>query len=238
MCGLIWGQMNRKVREAFFEVAGPVIPVALLVTFLQLAVVRVPWELFARFGIGVVLVIVGLFLFLVGVRLGLIPVGEYVGAHLPERVRPWLLVAVVLIIGFVATIAEPDVRVLADVIDSVSSGGLASSVLVLIIGAGLGFALALAVLRQITGIPIAIVFGVGWAIVLALFLFVSPEFIAISLDSGWTTTGPLTVPLIMAIGLGVAHTVGKASSLGDGFGLVGIASLGPVLVLAVIGLFA
>ncbi len=230
--------MSRKIRDAFLEVAGPVIPVALLVAFLQLVVVRVPWELFARFGIGVVLVIVGLFLFLVGVRLGLIPVGEYVGAHLPERVPAWLLVGVVLIIGFVATIAEPDVRVLSDVIDSVSSGRLTSSVLVLIIGAGLGFALALAVLRQVTGVPIALVLGVGWAIVLALFLFVAPEFVAISLDSGWSTTGPLTVPLIMAIGLGVAHTVGKASSLGDGFGLIGIASLGPVLVLAIIGLFA
>ncbi len=230
--------MSRKIRDAFLEVAGPVIPVALLVAFLQLVVVRVPGELFARFGIGVVLVIVGLFLFLVGVRLGLIPVGEYVGAHLPERVPAWLLVGVVLIIGFVATIAEPDVRVLSDVIDSVSSGRLTSSVLVLIIGAGLGFTLALAVLRQVTGVPIALVLGVGWAIVLALFLFVAPEFVAISLDSGWSTTGPLTVPLIMAIGLGVAHTVGKASSLGDGFGLIGIASLGPVLVLAIIGLFA
>lgn len=230
--------MSRKIREAFLEVAGPVIPVALLVAFLQLVVVRVPWELFARFGIGVVLVIVGLFLFLVGVRLGLIPVGEYVGAHLPERVPAWLLVGVVLIIGFVATIAEPDVRVLSEVIDSVSSGRLTSSVLVLIIGVGLGFTLALAVLRQVTGVPIALVLGVGWAIVLALFLFVAPEFVAISLDSGWSTTGPLTVPLIMAIGLGVAHTVGKASSLGDGFGLIGIASLGPVLVLAIIGLFA
>ncbi len=230
--------MSRKIREAFLEVAGPVIPVALLVAFLQLVVVRVPWELFARFGIGVVLVIVGLFLFLVGVRLGLIPVGGYVGAHLPERVPAWLLVGVVLIIGFVATIAEPDVRVLSEVIDSVSSGRLTSSVLVLIIGVGLGFTLALAVLRQVTGVPIALVLGVGWAIVLALFLFVAPEFVAISLDSGWSTTGPLTVPLIMAIGLGVAHTVGKASSLGDGFGLIGIASLGPVLVLAIIGLFA
>jgi len=71
-----------------------------------------------------------------------------------------------------------------------------------------------------------------------LFPFVSPEFIAISLDSGATTTGPLTVPLIMAIGLGVARTIGRRSSLEDGFGLIGIASLGPVILLAIIGLFA
>lgn len=230
--------MSRRLREAFFEVAGPVLPVALLVVFLQLVVVRVPSHLFARFGIGVALVIVGLFLFLVGVRLGLIPVGEYVGAHLPERVPPWLLVVVVLILGFVATVAEPDVRVLSGVVDSVTGGWLTSSILVLIIGAGLGFALAVAVLRQIIGTRIGLIFGVGYVVVLALFPFVSPEFIAISLDSGATTTGPLTVPLIMAIGLGVARTIGRRSSLDDGFGLIGIASLGPVILLAIIGLFA
>ncbi|NLV71784.1 MAG: DUF1538 domain-containing protein [Actinobacteria bacterium] len=230
--------MSRRLREAFFEVAGPVLPVALLVVFLQLVVVRVPSHLFARFGIGVALVIVGLFLFLVGVRLGLIPVGEYVGAHLPERVPPWLLVVVVLILGFVATVAEPDVRVLSGVVDSVTGGWLTSSILVLIIGAGLGFALAVAVLRQIIGTRIGLIFGVGYVVVLALFPFVSPEFIAISLDSGATTTGPLTVPLIMAIGLGVARTIGRRSSLEDGFGLIGIASLGPVILLAIIGLFA
>ena len=230
--------MSKRLREAFFEVAGPVLPVALVVVILQLLVVRVPTHLFMRFGIGVVLVIVGLFLFLVGVRMGLIPVGEYVGSHLPERVPAWMLVVVVLILGFVATVAEPDVRVLSDVIDSVSSGWLTSSVLVLVIGAGLGLALAGAVLRQILGTRMALIFGVGYAIVLALFPFVDPEFIAIALDSGATTTGPLTVPLIMAIGLGVARTVAKRNSLEDGFGLVGIASLGPVFVLTIIGLFA
>lgn len=230
--------MARKLREAFFEVVGPVLPVALVVVFLQLVVVRVPSHLFARFGIGVVLVIVGLFLFLVGVRMGLIPVGEYVGAHLPERVPPWLLVGVVLVLGFVATIAEPDVRVLSDVIGSVSSGWLGAYALILVIGAGLGLALAGAVVRQVLGIRIGLILGIGYAFVLALFPFVSEEFIAVSLDSGATTTGPLTVPLIMAIGLGVARTVARRNSLEDGFGLIGIASLGPVVVLTIIGLFA
>ncbi len=230
--------MGKKIREAFFEVVGPVLPVALLVVFLQLVVVRVPPHLFARFGIGVVLVIIGLFLFLVGVRMGLIPVGEYIGAHLPGRVRPWLLVGVVLVLGFVATVAEPDVRVLSDVIDSVSSGWLSRLALIMIIGAGLALALAGAVVRQIFRVRIALVFGLGYGLALCLFPFVSQEFIAVSLDSGATTTGPLTVPLIMALGLGVARTIVGRTSLEDGFGLVGIASLGPVLLLIIIGLFA
>lgn len=230
--------MSKRLREAFFEVAGPVLPVALLVVFLQLVVVRVPWDLFARFGIGVVLVVVGLFLFLVGVRMGLIPLGEHIGGHLPARVRPWLLVAVVFVLGFVATVAEPDVRVLSGVIGEVSGGWLSNTVLIAIIGVGLGLALAGAVLRQVLGIRMAFVLGGGYVLVLAIFPFVTQKYIAVALDSGATTTGPLTVPLIMAIGLGVAATVAGKRSLEDSFGLIGIASLGPVVLLTIIGLFA
>ncbi len=230
--------MGRKIREAFFEVVGPVLPVALLVVFLQLVIVKVPGHLFARFCIGVALVIAGLFLFLLGVRLGLIPAGEHIGANLPGRVRTWILVLVVMVLGFVATVAEPDVRVLSDVIDSVSSGWLGSTALILTIGAGLGLALAAAVLRQIIGLRISVVLSAGYAIALVIFLFISPEFIAVSLDAGATTTGPITVPLILALGLGVARTVARAGSREEGFGLIGVASLGPVLLLALIGLFA
>lgn len=227
----------RKLREAFLEVAGPILPVALLVVFLQLAVVDVSGRLFARFLIGVVLVVVGLFLFLTGVNMGLIPVGEYIGAHLPERVKPWVLVVVVFMVGLVSTIAEPDVRVLSSVIESVTSGWPDAFALILIIGLGLGLALAVAVVRAILGVRLAVVLGVGYALVLALFPFVSPTFVAIALDSGATTTGPLTVPLIMAIGLGASRAIVGRSSLADGFGLIGVASLGPVILLVLVGLF-
>jgi len=229
--------VGRRLREAFMEVAGPVLPVAVVVVFLQLVVVKAPGHLFARFGAGVALVIVGLFLFLVGVRMGLIPVGEYIGARLPGMVRTSLLVAVVFALGFVATVAEPDVRVLSDVVGDVSGGRLGTTALVLVIGIGLGIALAGAVIRQILETRLALVFSVGYAMALTLFLFISQEFIAISLDSGATTTGPLTVPLILSIGLGVARNIAKRNSLEDGFGLVGIASLGPVLLLAIVALF-
>ncbi len=228
----------KKLRESFFEVAGPVLPVAILIVVLQLLAVKAPGHLFTRFGIGVALVIAGLFLFLLGVRMGLLPVGEYVGSHLPERVKPWLLAVVVFLMGTVATIAEPDVRVLAAVIADVTGGSMGGTTLILVIGAGLGFALALAVIRQIAGIRLALIFGVGYSLVLALFPFISPTLVAVSLDSGATTTGPLTVPLIMAIGLGVARTLVGRIGIEDGFGLVGIASLGPVVLLVLVGLFA
>lgn len=227
----------KKLRESFFEVAGPVLPVAILIVILQLLAVRAPGHIFARFGIGVALVVVGLFFFLLGVRMGLLPVGEYIGSHLPERVKPWLLAVVVFLMGTVATIADPDVRVLAALITDVTEGSMGGTTLILVIGAGLGLALALAVIRQILGIRPALIFGVGYLLILALFPFVSPTTIAVSLDSGSTTTGPLVVPLIMAIGLGVARTLMGRGRIEDGFGLVGIASMGPAVLLILVSLF-
>lgn len=230
--------MKRRIREAFLEVVGPVLPVTALVVFLQLAVVRVSAALFLRFGIGVVLIIVGLFLFLLGVRIGLIPLGEHIGSHLPERVGPWLLAGLTLVLGFAATIAEPDVRVLSGVVGDVTEGRLQDTVLIVIIAAGLGLALTGAVVRQIVQARVAVVLGGAYAVALAVMPFVPQQYIAIALDSGATTTGPLTVPIIMALGLGVARTLVGRNTLEEGFGLIGIASVGPVLVLLIIGLFA
>ena len=228
--------MQRRVRAIFTEVAGPVLPVVLVVVILQLAVVRVPNEIFFRFGVGVVLVLVGLFLFLLGAQLGLIPVGEYVGSHLPGRVRPWTMLVVVLLMGFVFTLAEPDVRVLAGSVDDVTAGSIPGNLFLLLVSVGLALALAGGVLRQLVRVRLALVFGFGYGIALMMLPFVSPQYVALAFDSGSTTTGSLSVPLILALGVGVARVTGD-SSIEAGFGLVGVASLGPVVLLSIVGLF-
>lgn len=229
--------MRSRLWKTLLEVAQPVLPVAGLIAFLQLVVVRLPWDLFARFGIGVVLVIIGFSLFLLGVRLGLLPLGEYVGSHLPGRVSVWIMVLVVLVLGFVATLAEPDVRVLAESVETAGSP-IGRFAFILVVSAGLGLALAIAVLRQLTGVKMAYIFGLGYGAVLLMLPFSSRTFVALAFDAGSTTTGSLSVPLILALGLGVARTLGGRGSLGQGFGLVGIASMGPVILLTIIGLFA
>jgi len=228
--------VQRRVRAIFTEVAGPVLPVVLVVVILQLAVVRVPNEIFLRFGVGVVLVLVGLFLFLLGAQLGLIPVGEYVGSHLPGRVRPWTMLVVVLLMGFVFTLAEPDVRVLAGSVDDVTAGSIPGNLFLLLVSVGLALALAGGVLRQLVRVRLALIFGFGYGIALMMLPFVSPQYVALAFDSGSTTTGSLSVPLILALGVGVARVTGD-SSIEAGFGLVGVASLGPVVLLSIVGLF-
>lgn len=228
----------RRISRALAEVASPILPVAALITLLQLVVVRAPVYLFIRFAFGVVLVILGFSLFLLGVRVGLLRAGEHVGANLPARVRVWVLLVVVGVLGFVATIAEPDVRVLGRAVEEVSAGSLDANVFILVVSLALGVALAGAILRQMTNVRLAVVIGLGYGLVLAVLPFVSPNFLALAFDAGSTTTGSLSVPLILALGLGVARTVVGRNTLADGFGLVGLASLGPVVVLALMGLFA
>ncbi len=228
--------MLRRVRAMFMEVAGPVLPVALVVVVLQLTVIKTPSELFVRFALGVVLVLAGLFLFMLGAQLGLIPVGEYVGSHLPARVRPWTMLVVVFLMGFVFTLAEPDVRVLAGSVDEVTEGSVPGNLFLLLISLGLALALAGGALRRLVRVRSALVFGLGYGVSLMMLPFVSPQYVALAFDSGSTTTGSLSVPLILALGVGVARVTGE-SSIEAGFGLVGIASLGPVVLLSILGLF-
>lgn len=218
------------------EVVGPVLPLALVVALLQVTVVKAPGALFARFGLGVVLVMVGLFLFLLGVKIGILPVGEYLGSHLPVRAGLPLMVGVALVLGFTSTVAEPDVRVLGLAVEQVTDGSIGSNSFILLVSLGLAVAFAGAIVRQLTKVRLALVLGLGYGLVLMLLPFVSPQYVALALDSGSTTTGSLSVPLILAMGIGVAR-VTASSALEEGFGLIGIASMGPVLLLTIVGVF-
>jgi len=136
----------------------------------------------------------------------------------------------------VATVAEPDVRVLAHQVDIVSEGQIGKTPLILTVALGIGFFVAMAVLRIILGLPIAYVLGGGYLLVLVLSLFTPPDFVPIAFDAGGVTTGPVTVPFILALGIGTASVLGGKSSIADGFGLVGLASIGPVIGVMLLGL--
>ena len=146
------------------------------------------------------------------------------------------MLVVVLLMGFVFTLAEPDVRVLAGSVDDVTAGSIPGNLFLLLVSVGLALALAGGVLRQLVRVRLALIFGFGYGIALMMLPFVSPQYVALAFDSGSTTTGSLSVPLILALGVGVARVTGD-SSIEAAFGLVGVASLGPVVLLSIVGLF-
>ncbi|WP_017754140.1 DUF1538 domain-containing protein [Calidifontibacillus oryziterrae] len=219
------------IKEVFFAI----FPITLVVILLQFTIIGMPMEVFLQFIIGVVMVSLGLILFLLGVNVGLLPVGELIGSTLPKYGKVWVVVFFGFLLGFVVTVAEPDVRVLALQVDLVSGGAVSRNILIYTVALGVAIFVGLAMLRIVLNVPLKYILTAGYLIVFLLAAFTPPQFVPISFDSGGVTTGPLTVPFIIALGVGVASVIRGKTSSADGFGLVALASLGPILAVLMLG---
>lgn len=228
--------MKNDFKDNLKEVILAVLPITVVVILLQIFLVSMPWFFFARFLIGAAMVLVGLLLFLQGVKIGLLPMGEAVGSELPKHGSMFFLLFFAFILGFVVTVAEPDVRVLAHQVDFASGGMVSSNVLILAVALGVAVFVALGMLRIVLRVPIAWLLAGGYLLILALSFFTPASFVPIAFDSGGVTTGPVTVPFILALGLGAVAVMGGRSSFSDGFGLVGLASIGPVISVMLLGM--
>jgi hypothetical protein len=227
----------QNLKETANEVILAVMPIAGVIFLLQFSIIWLPWSSFIQFIIGLVLVTIGLILFLIGVHVGLLPIGELIGAALPRSGKLWMVLLFSFILGFAATVAEPDVRVLATQVDTVSEGGISKNILIYSVALGLAFFVALAMLKIVFNIPIIYLLTGGYIAVFILAWFTPASFIPISFDSGGVTTGPMAVPFILALGVGVASVLRGKSASTDGFGLVALASIGPILAVLVLGIF-
>lgn len=227
----------QNLKETANEVILAVMPIAGVIFLLQFSIIWLPWSSFLQFIIGLVLVTIGLILFLIGVHVGLLPIGELIGAALPKSGKLWMVLLFSFILGFAATVAEPDVRVLATQIDTVSEGGISKNLLIYSVALGLAFFVALAMLKIVFNIPIIYILTTGYVAVFLLAWFTPASFIPISFDSGGVTTGPMAVPFILALGVGVASVLRGKSASTDGFGLVALASIGPILAVLILGIF-
>ena len=232
-----------NIFAKFKETVSSVLPIMILVILLGLTIAPLSFSVMSRFVIGGILVIFGLTLFLLGVDIGILPIGERSGAALTAKRNLPLLLAASFLIGFIVTVAEPDVQVLADQVKGIAPD-VSKWGLILMIAAGVGLFVALGILRTMLAIPLRIVLIASYIIVFAL-AFLSPAtFQGVAFDAGGATTGPMTVPFIMALGVGVAAVRSKSAgaqsdttSSDDSFGLTGIASIGPVAAVCVYGIF-
>ena len=231
-----------NIFAKFKETAFSVLPVMIVVVLLGLTIAPLHLGTMTRFVLGGILVIFGLTLFLLGVDIGILPIGERSGAALTAKRSLKLLLAAAFLIGFIVTVAEPDVQVLADQVRAIAPG-VSKWGLILMIAVGVGLFVALGILRTVLSIPLNILLTVSYIGVFALAFCAPATFQGVAFDSGGATTGPMTVPFIMALGVGVAAVRSKtgkngkiASSAEDSFGLTGIASIGPVLAVIVYGI--
>lgn len=228
----------QTVKETIWEVVYAILPITILVLVLQYTLIWLPFESVLQFLVGVIFVSSGLAMFLIGVHIGLLPVGEMIGSALPKTGKLWVILLFSFILGFAVTVAEPDVHVLAGYVDRVSDGEIGKWALIIPVALGLGIFVALSMARVIFKISIKwLLFG-GYALVFALALspWVSAEFIPISFDAGGVTTGPMAVPFILAFGVGIASVLRSDDQAAEGFGLVALASIGPLLAVLILGI--
>jgi hypothetical protein len=224
--------IKATIKEVFYSIA----PITAFITLLQITFVKLPAETFISFIGGAILIFIGLTLFLLGVNVGFLPIGEKIGVSIVSKGKMWFALLAAFIIGFVVNVAEPDVQVLASQVNSVTEGTINKGAIIAIVSLGVGFFVALGILRILLKVPMKYVLLVGYAIVFLVALFTSPSFLGVAFDSGGVTTGPMTVPFILALGAGVASITSKDSAA-DSFGLVALASLGPIMAVLIMGVF-
>lgn len=220
--------------EKFKESLISVIPIMGLVLLLHLTVAPLGPAL-PQFLIGGVLLILGLSIFLVGTEVGVLPVGQKTGAALTSRRNLSLMLVVGFLVGFFITVAEPDVWVLAAQVAGVAPD-IQSVMLVSMIAVGVGFFVAVAMGRIILQVPLRLLLLVFYLLVFICAVATEPAFVGIGFDAGGATTGPMTVPFIMALGVGVAAVRGGRAA-DDSFGFVGLASIGPIIAVLIMGTF-
>ena len=207
------------------ETSVSVLPVMAIVILLGLTLAPLSGLMLGRFAIGGILLIIGLTVFLMGVEVGIQPMGERTGAALTQKRKLWLLLSCAFAIGFLVTVAEPDIQVFGDQVCSIFSS-VNKNAFVLVIALGVGFFMLMGLLRTVLNLSIKIMLAVMYTLLFLLVFFVPEDFIGVAFDSGGATTGPLTVPFILALGLGVS-SVRQGDN--QSFGLTGVTSVGPVL---------
>jgi hypothetical protein len=218
-----------KFKESVFAV----LPVSVIVLVLGL-ILKTPVDMVANFLIGTVLLILGMTLFSLGAEYAMVPIGTQVGASFTKAKskKLLLLLTVSFIIGFLITVAEPDLTVLAKQLKR----AFPPNTIILSVSAGVGIMLALATLRIAFQISFRKILVIAYIAIFIFAAFIPEEFITIAFDSGGVSTGPITVPIILALGIGFA-AVKKGDAMEDSFGLTALCSIGPIASILILGLF-
>ena len=220
------------VAEKVKESAVSVLPIVLIVTLLCLGIAPTKPELLLCFFIGALMIVLGMGLFSRGAEQSMTPIGNKIGTALTKTKNLPLILGVSFLLGFAITIAEPDLQVLAETVPHIKN-----IVLLVTVGVGVGFFMSVCMLRIITGARLRWLLIVFYALVFALAAFADRNFLSIAFDSGGVTTGPMTVPFILAMGVGVSNIRSDKRAEADSFGLVALCSIGPILAVLILGFF-
>jgi len=226
-----------ELKEQALEIMKALLPLVLVIALLLLCFTSLSPAEWWQFGAGIGMIAAGTLFFLFGARVGLQPVGKIVGAQLPLN-GLLLIVVVVFVVGMAVTLAEPNVAALAKQMEELSGQTVTTGTLTLVIAAGAGMALVVAILSVLLNLPIRWIFSGGYFLLILLSFFVPDEFMPLAFDAGGFATGLVTIPFTMSLGLGMAAVLAQRSPTASrGFGVIGITAMGPVLAVLLFGLW-
>ncbi|KIM09819.1 MAG: hypothetical protein KU29_00735 [Sulfurovum sp. FS06-10] len=215
-----------------------VAPILVVIFFFQYAVIRKPIAHLHKIITGIILVLLGLYAFIVGLEMGLFPIGETIAFQLTSMKNNLLIYLFGFLIGFSTTMAEPALLAIAIKAEEISEGMIQQNMLRIVVAFGVAIGIALGAYRLVVGDPIHYYIVVGYLFVIVFTYFAPKYIISIAYDSGGVTTSTVTVPLVAALGLGLAENIEGRNPLIDGFGLIAFASLFPMLTVMGYGIYA
>ena len=224
---------NRNVViEKMKEAMASVLPITLIVALLCFALVPMDSGLMLSFLLGAVMLVLGMGLFTLGAEMSMSRIGNLIGARMTKSRRLWLIVLLSFLLGAAVTVAEPDLQVLATNVP-----GIDKTVLVAAVSVGVGAFLVLCMLRILFSVSLRLLLIIFYGAVFVIACFTDSSLLSIAFDSGGVTTGPMTVPFIMALGVGVASIRSDENAKADSFGLVALCSIGPILAVMILSFF-
>lgn len=226
-----------KLKEILTETFLGIVPIVVVISLLQFTIAPVETDIYIKFLVGTFCVILGLMLFLMGIELGFSKIGESIGSALVKTGRLRLILLFAAVLGFIVTLLEPDVQVF-----SVQATGLISSINVqqftIIVAAGIGVFIAFAFLRLFVKIPMKYIVLIAYTVAFIIVIFCPKDIASVAFDVSGATTGALTTPFVLSLAMGVTSMISKKESTTSGFGILGIASMGPILMVLLMGVLA
>ncbi len=224
--------MNEKLKEKIKESLSSVLPITVIVFILSITLVPMDAGVLVLFLTGAFLLIVGMGFFQLGAEMAMTPLGKTLGSSMVKTKKLWLILGICFFMGIIITIAEPDLQVLANQVASIPN-----AVLIWTVALGVGAFLVLAFLRIYFKMKMSNILFILYGLVFALSFFAPKEFVPVAFDSGGVTTGPMTVPFIMTLGIGLSMIRSDKDSSKDSFGLIALCSVGPILMVLLLGIF-
>lgn len=225
------------IEQVIFDSIIALIPLSIFFIIFQIRYLKLPKGHVINLFKGIIFTVAGMILFLQGVNVAFIPAGEAIGSFFSNSGYGWILIMLGFLLGMLATYAEPSVRILCHEIEKSSSGYVPGTLILYTFTLAVGFAVALGMARIVIGFSFLPIIIIGYLIAIILLQLADPDFIAIAVDSSGVATGPIAVTFLMALAVGVASGIEGSNPVIDGFGLIALIGLAPILAILTLGIY-